>query len=84
MPNYLFFTFSDGIVEECRVGRADKLIRFLTLVSVIGWRIFYITLIDRSNSALPYTYLLAEEEWKVLYSKIYGKKDYPTTPPTIR
>lgn len=71
-------------IEECRLGRADRLIRFLTIMSVIGWRIFYITLVARSNGDLACTYLLAEEEWKVLYKQIHGRKEYPPRPPTTR
>jgi hypothetical protein len=71
-------------VEECRLGTADRLIRFLTIMRVIAWRIFFITLVSRANPNLPCTSLLADEEWKVLYAKINHTKHYPETPPTIR
>jgi len=72
-------------VEECRLGTADRLIRYLTVMSVIAWRIFFITLIARSDPNLPCTYLLAEEEWKVLYTKMNHTKLYPNImPPTVR
>jgi hypothetical protein len=71
-------------VEACRLGTGDRLSRFLTVASVIAWRIFYITLLAREDPNLPCDTLLAEEEWKVLYSKIHRTKDYPTRPPTIR
>jgi len=71
-------------VEACRLGTGDRLSRFLTVASVIAWRIFYITLIAREDPNLPCDTLLAEQEWKVLYSKINRTKDYPTKPPTIR
>ena len=72
-------------VEECRLGTADRLIRFLTIMSVIAWRIFFITLMSRANPNLPCTSLLADEEWKVLYAKMHHTKHYPETPPpTIR
>ncbi len=32
-------------VEECRLQTADRLIRFLTIISIIAWRIFFITLV---------------------------------------
>lgn len=32
-------------VEECRLQTADRLIRFLTIMSIIAWRIFFITLV---------------------------------------
>jgi hypothetical protein len=71
-------------VEACRLGTGDRLMRFLTVMSVIAWRIFYITLMSREDPQLPCVCVLADEEWKVLYSKIHRTKDYPSTPPTIR
>ena len=58
-------------VEECRLAYAERLIRFLTLMSIIAWRIFFATLLARSHPNLPCTVLLSEIEWKVLYAKIY-------------
>jgi hypothetical protein len=71
-------------VEECRLGTADRLIRYLTVMSIIAWRLFFTTLIARTEPSLPCTALLTEEEWKVLYTKIKQTKDYPNTPPAIR
>ncbi len=71
-------------VEECRLGTAERLMRYLTVMSIIAWRIFYITLIARTESNLPCTYLLAEEEWKVLYTRMKHTKIYPDIAPTIR
>lgn len=71
-------------VEECRLGTADRLIRYLTVMSVIAWRLFFTTLIARTDHNLPCTSLLTEEEWKVLYTKIKRTKSYPDTPPTVR
>ena len=71
-------------VEHCRLGTADRLVRYLTIMSIIAWRIFWITLLGRSDPTLPCTTLLEEHEWKVLYSKFRQTKRYPKTPPTIR
>ncbi|HEM7007533.1 TPA: IS4-like element ISLpn5 family transposase, partial [Legionella pneumophila] len=71
-------------VEECRLGAADRLVRFLTIMSVIAWRIFFITLVARESPDLPCSFLLANEEWNVLYTKIHHTKHYPETPPTIK
>lgn len=53
-------------------------------MSVIAWRIFFITLVARESTNLPCTFLLANEEWNVLCTKIHHTKHYPKTPPTIR
>lgn len=71
-------------VEQCRLQTADRLIRYLTVMSIIAWRIYWTTLIARANPEMPCTSLLAQEEWKVLYSKIYERKSYPKKPPCIR
>lgn len=70
-------------VEECRLGTAKRLIRYLTVMSIIAWRIFFITLISRENPTLPCTSLLTEEEWKILYIKIHNKP-CPNVIPTIK
>jgi hypothetical protein len=71
-------------VEECRLQAADRLIRYLTVMSIIAYRIFFITLIARTDPQLPCNNILAEEEWKILYSKAHGTKNYPPNPPTIK
>lgn len=71
-------------VEECRLVTAERLMRYLTVMSIIAWRIFFITTIARTDSTLPCTTLLAEEEWKVLYVKIHKVKSYPNITPTIK
>lgn len=71
-------------VEKCRLGTAMRLIRYLTVMSVIAWRLFFLTLLARTNPSLPCTVLLAEEEWKVLYAKIHHTLSYPKTPPPVK
>ena len=68
-------------VEYCRLGTAERLIRYLTIMSIIAWRIFFITLIARVEPDLPCTDLLDEEEFKVLYAKM-SKKKFSTAMPT--
>jgi len=70
-------------VEKCRLQSADRLIRYLTIMSIIAWRIYWLTLIARTSSELPCTAFVCEEEWKVLYSKIKKTKSFPKTPPRI-
>ncbi len=52
-------------VEECKLGSAERLKRYLTVMSIIAWRIFFIALIARTNPDLPCTILLTGVEWKV-------------------
>ena len=70
-------------VEQCRLQTADRLTRYLTIMSIIAWRIYWLTLIARTNSDLPCTAFVADEEWKVLYSKVKKTKSFPKKPPCI-
>lgn len=71
-------------VEKCRLGTAQRLIRYLTIMSIIAWRLFFITLLARTDPKLPCTVLLSDEEWKVLYMKNHQTQSYPSTPPPVK
>jgi hypothetical protein len=70
-------------VESCRLGHADRLARYLTVMSIVAWRLFMITLIARTDPATPCSTLLADQEWKVLFLKANKKKTIPKKPPSI-
>jgi len=53
-------------VEACRLGTAERLIRYLTVMGIVAWRLFMITLIARTNPSLPCSQFLSEQEWRVL------------------
>ncbi|MCP4611107.1 MAG: IS4 family transposase [Planctomycetes bacterium] len=71
-------------VEDCRLETAKRLIRFITLKSVIAWRLFWMTKINRINPDAACTLVLADQEWKALYTIIHGKVKLPTRLPTVR
>ncbi len=71
-------------VEKWRLGTAQRLIRYLTIMSIIAWRLFFMTLLARTNPELPSTVLLSEEEWKVLYTKTHQTRSYLSTPPPVK
>jgi hypothetical protein len=75
---------SGFLVEQCRLGTAAALIRYLTLMSIASWRIYWITIVGRSNPKTPCTFFLTDSEWKVLYAKIYQTKNFPTQPITTQ
>ena len=70
-------------VEDCRLGHADRLIKYLTVMSIVAWRLFMVTLIARTSPDIPCTKLLADSEWKVLFRKANKSKILPKTPPAI-
>ena len=70
-------------VEACRLGHAERLARYLTVMSIVAWRLFMITLIARTDPAVPCSTLLADHEWKVLFLKANKNKSLPKKPPRI-
>ncbi len=70
-------------VESCRLGHADRLARYLTVMSIVAWRLFMITLIARTDPATPCSTLLADHEWKVLFLKANKNKTIPKKLPSI-
>lgn len=70
-------------VEECRLESADRLARYLSVMSIIAWRIYWIDLIGRTHPKLPCTEVLVDAEWKVLYLKTSKIKKLPKNVPTV-
>ncbi len=70
-------------VEACRLGHADRLARYLSVMSIVAWRLFMITLIARTDPTTPCSTLLAYHEWKVLFLKVNKNKTLPRKPPCI-
>jgi hypothetical protein len=74
---------SGFLVENCRLGKSDRLVKYLTIMSIVAWRLFMITLIARTNPDTLCTELVADYEWKVLFAKINKGKELPKRTPTI-
>ena len=70
-------------VEACRLSTAERLVRYLALMSIVAWRIFTVTLIVRTNPSMPCSTFLSEQEWTVLSIKVTKNSDPPTVPPSI-
>ena len=70
-------------VEACRLGHAQRLARYLTVMSIVAWRLFMITLIARTDPNIPCTGLLADHEWKVLFLKVNNNRKLPKKTPAI-
>jgi len=71
-------------VEDCRLGTADRLIRYLTLSSIIAWRLYWLTHINRQSPEAPCTIVLAEHEWRALYATLNHTIAPPQQVPTVR
>jgi hypothetical protein len=71
-------------VEDCRLGDAERLKRFITLTCVIAWRLYWLTHINRQMPEAPCTLVLVEHEWHALYAKMQRTTAFPAQPPTVR
>ena len=71
-------------VELCRLGTAERLIRYLTIMSVVAWRLFMLTLIGRTKPSLPCSEFLSDPEWTVLVATTSINGEPTTDPPTMQ
>ncbi len=71
-------------VERCRLETADRLIRYLAVISIAAWRVFWITLISRVKPDGLISDFLTENEWKVLFVKFNPAKKLPNHPPSLQ
>lgn len=70
-------------VEDCRLETADRLIRYLAVISIVAWKVFWLTLAPRVSPNTSASELLSEEEWKVLYVTFNPISKIPQEPPSI-
>ena len=71
-------------IEDCRLSEANRLIKYLTIMSIVAWRIFTITLIARTSPDIPCSGFLSTSEWQVLYARMNRGKKLPKHPPSMR
>lgn len=70
-------------VENRQLEHGERLIRFLTIANVVAWRLLWQTYLARVEGHLPCTAVLADWEWKALYSFIHKTTTIPEEPPTL-
>lgn len=71
-------------VEGCRLQSADRLVRYLAVVSVVAWRVFWLTLVSRTSQNTNTHEFLGDTEWKVLFVKYNSSHKIPKTPPSLK
>lgn len=57
--------------------------RYLTLMSVIAWRVLWMMHLNRQHPDAPCTVILTESEWNALYAAIHRTTQRPETLPTV-
>lgn len=71
-------------VEKAQLATTDRLLPLLTLLSIIAWRLFWLTFVARTDPDAPCTTILAHHEWRALYAFTNKTTDPPAHPPTVR
>ena len=71
-------------VEDCRLQTAERLRRYLSLFTVIAWRLYWMVHINRHCPEALCITILADHEWQALYAKIHRTTALPKEMPTVR
>jgi hypothetical protein len=71
-------------IADCRLETAERLKPYVTLMGIIAWRLFWLTHINRQMLEALCTTILADHEWKALYTTIHRSPTIPTTVPSVR
>lgn len=61
-------------VEFCRLNTGTKLMNYVSLMSVVAWRILWMTHIKRSDPDLSCELFLTKNEWKALWCQRYKRQ----------
>jgi hypothetical protein len=70
-------------VEACRLQTADRLQNYIALMSVVAWRLHWLTYINRCDPNQPCTVVLTTPEWQALYLRIHKTLTFPKKLPTV-
>jgi len=71
-------------IEECRFQYADRLKRYISVMSIIAVRLFQLMMSSRSEPETPCTAEFSDTEWRVLYMRMKKTKNFPKEPPTLK
>jgi hypothetical protein len=70
-------------VEEIQSDTAEKLMKLITIYTIIAMRIMYLCYVARMCPETSCEICLAEQEWKILYRVVNKTKELPGKAPTI-
>lgn len=70
-------------VEHCKLATADKLKRYLTMMSVVAWRILLLSRLSREEPNSSCESVLSKHEWQALHCKINKTEKIPEKAPSV-
>ena len=74
---------SGTTIEHCRLQTKQRLLRYIALMSVIAWRLYWLTMYNRHAPDEQCTAVLTDDEWKALYCITHKTTVLPNTLPTV-
>lgn len=80
IENYHRILKSGCKVEDCRLETYERLRKYITLKSIIAFRLFWLTFINRTAPNTSCAPLLYAHEWKALYCHVHKTPIPPTQP----
>ena len=70
-------------IEERQFETLPNFQRYLTIVSVVAWRVLFLTVIGRVEPDMPCTAILEVDERQTLFAYHHPKKSIPVAPPRL-
>lgn len=79
-------------IEDCRLGESSKLIKYIALMSVVAWRVFWINFVGRECPQRDCETVFVTSEWKTAWLMLNRKKikegkiskrEMPKSPPQM-
>lgn len=71
-------------VEEMRLEHADRMMKYLLLLFILGARILSMTKLAKNPEEIPCTEVFSEEEWKFLFIRKYKKLPEKNIVPNLK
>ena len=63
-------------VEDCRLQNAERPQNYIAMMSVIAWRLHWMTYINRCEPHQPCTVALTTIEWQALFMRIHNSDSF--------
>ena len=70
-------------IGQCRLQTKERLLRYIALMSVIAWRLYWLTMYNRHAPETDCTCVLTDNEWKALYCATHKTTILPKKLPTV-
>ena len=71
-------------MEKSLLATGKRLRRYLRLMSIVAWRLFWMSQINRRHPEASCATVLTKAEWQSLYCRINQTKDFPESPPSVK